>query len=105
MNYVITIVYIIQILYNQQLIKAYQDFQFYDYCMTFILHFTPFMMKLSVQHMGDTFLTLTKFQLSYQTYHFEFFPFSMIERSGSILFTTGKFTRVDYLRIKELDLP
>ena len=55
--------------------------------------------------MGDTFLTITKFQLSYQTYHFEIVPFSMIERSISILFTTGKFTRVDYLRIKELDLP
>ena len=73
--------------------------------MTFVLHFTPFMMKLSVQHMGDTFLTLTKFCLSYQTYHFEIVPFSTIERSISILFTTGKFTRVDYLRIKELDLP
>ena len=73
--------------------------------MTFVLHFMPFMIKLSVQHMGDTFLTLTKFRLSYQTYHFEIFPFSMIKRSVSILFTTGKFTRVDYLRIKELDLP
>ena len=29
----------------------------------------------------------------------------MIERSVAILFTTGKFTRVDYLRIKKLDLP
>ena len=65
----------------------------------------PLMMKLSVHHMGDTFLTLTKFRLSYQTYHFEIVPFSMNERSISILFTTGKFTRVDYLRIKELDLP
>ena len=27
--------------------------------MTFLLHFTPFMMKLTVQHMGDTLLTLT----------------------------------------------
>ena len=38
-------------------------------------------------------------------YHFEIFPFSMTERSISILFTTGIFTRVDYLRINELDLP
>ena len=73
--------------------------------MAFVLHFMPFMMKLSVQHRGDTFLMLTKFCLSYQTYHFEIVPFSMIERSASILFTTGKFIRVDYLRIKELDLP
>ena len=29
----------------------------------------------------------------------------MIERSISISFTTGIFTRVDYLRINELDLP
>ena len=29
----------------------------------------------------------------------------MIERSVSISFTTGIFTRVDYLRINELDLP
>ena len=29
----------------------------------------------------------------------------MIERSVSILFTTGKLTRVEYLRIKQLDLP
>ena len=29
----------------------------------------------------------------------------MIERSASILVTTGIFTRVDYLRINELDLP
>ena len=73
--------------------------------MTFVLRFTPFTMKLLVQHTGDTFLTLTKFRLSDQTYHFEIVPFSMIERSVSILFTTGKFTRVDYLRIKALDLP
>ena len=73
--------------------------------MIFVLHFTSFMMKLLVLHMGDTFLTLTKFHLSYQTYHFEFVPFSTVEISVSILFTTGKFTRVDYLRIKELDLP
>ena len=46
-----------------------------------------------------------KFRLSYQTYHFEIVPFSTIERSASILVTTGIFTRVDYLRINELDLP
>ena len=36
---------------------------------------------------------------------FEIVPFSMIERSTSTLVTTGIFTRVDYLRINELDLP
>ena len=67
--------------------------------MIFVLHFMPFMIILMVQHMGDTFLTLTKFRLSYQMYHFEIVPFSTVERRVSILFTTGKFTRVDYLRI------
>ena len=62
----------------------------------------PFMMKLMVQHMRDAFLTLTNF--NYLTKHITL-KFSTIERSVSRLFTTGKFTRVDYLRIKELDLP
>ena len=73
--------------------------------MTFVLHFMPFMMKLTVQHMGDTFLTLTHFDYLTRHITLKLFPFSTIERSISILFTTGKFTRVDYLRIKELDLP
>ena len=67
--------------------------------MIFVLHFMPFMMKLLVQHMGDTFLTLTKFCLSYQTYHFEIVPFSMIERSVSILFTTGKLSENKRVRL------
>ena len=49
-------------------------------------------------HKGH-FPDLYKFRLSYQTYHFE------IERSASMLVTTGIFTRVDYLRMNELDLP
>ena len=72
--------------------------------MTFVLHFMPFMMKLMVQHTGDTFPDPYKFQLSYQIYHFEIVPFSTIERSVSISFNTGIF-RIDYLRINELDLP
>ena len=73
--------------------------------MTFVLHFMPFMMKLLVQHMSDTFLTLTN--SDYLTKHItlKLFPFLLIERSLSISFTTGIFTRVDYLRINELDLP
>ena len=35
-----------------------------------------------------------KSRLSYQTYHFEAIPFSTLERSLFILFTTGIFTRV-----------
>ena len=31
----------------------------YDFCMIFVLHFMPLMIKLMVQHMGDTFLILT----------------------------------------------
>ena len=73
--------------------------------MTFVLHFTPFMMKLMVQDMGDTFLTLTNFDYLTKHITLKLFPFLQIERSIFILFTTGKFTRVDYLRIKELDLP
>ena len=46
-----------------------------------------------------------KFRLSYQTYHFEIVSFSTFERSLSISFTTGIFTRVGYLRINKLDLP
>ena len=46
-----------------------------------------------------------KFRLSYQTYHFETVSFSTLERSLFILFTTGIFTRVGYLRINKFDLP
>ena len=71
----------------------------------FVLHFMPFMMKLLVQHMMDTFLTLTN--LDYLTNHItlKLFPFLLIERSLSISFTTGKFIRVGYLGINKLDLP
>ena len=73
--------------------------------MTFVLHFTPFMMKINGAAHGYHFPSPYRFRLSYQTYHFEIVPFSTIERSISISFTTGTFTRVVYLRIKELDLP
>ena len=64
----------------------------------------PFMMKLLVQHMGDTFLTLTNFDYLTKHITLKLFPFLLIERSLSISFTTGIFTRVDYLKINELDL-
>ena len=73
--------------------------------MTFVLHFMPFMMKLPVQHTGDTFLSLTNFDYLTKHITLKLFPFLLIKRSLSILFTTGIFTRVDYLRINELDLP
>ena len=39
----------------------------YDFCTTFVLHFTPLMMKFMEQHMGDTFLILT--DLDFLTIH------------------------------------
>ena len=65
----------------------------------------PFMMKLMVQHMGDTFPTLTDLDYLTKTYHFETIPFITIERSLSISFTTGIFTRIDHLRINKFNLP
>ena len=52
----------------------------YDSCMTFLLHFMPFMMELLVQHMGDTFPTLM--DLDYLTKHItlKLFPFLQKER-------------------------
>ena len=73
--------------------------------MTFVLHFTPIIEEIIGAAHGCHFPDPYQFQLSYQIYHFEIVPFSTIERNVSILFTTGIFTRVDYLRINELDLP
>ena len=65
----------------------------------------PFMMKLPVQHTMDTLLTLKNFD--YLTKHIilKLFPFLLIERSLSISFTTGIFTRVNHLRINKFNLP
>ena len=41
--------------------------QIYDFCMTFVLHFMPLMMKFMVQHMGNTFPILT--DLDFLTIH------------------------------------
>ena len=55
--------------------------------------------------MGDTFPTPT--DLNYLTKHITLktIHFTTIERSLSMLFTTGILTRVYSLRIKELNLP
>ena len=66
-------------IYDRQLIKAYQDFQFYDFCMTFVLYFTPFMMILPVQHMTDTFLTLTNFDYLTKHITLKLFPFLQLK--------------------------
>ena len=73
--------------------------------MTFVLHFyTIYDENTGIAHDGH-FPDPYKFRLSYQTYHFEIVSFSTLERSLSISFTTGIFTRVGYLRINKFDLP
>ena len=62
----------------------------------------PFMMKLMVQHTGDTFPTLTN--LDYLTNHISLKLSSFLQIERSVFITTGIFTRVDYLRIKEQKL-
>ena len=48
--------------------------------MTFVLHFMPFMMKLTVQHTGDTFLTLT--DLEYLTKYITLKLFPLLQLKG-----------------------
>ena len=67
--------------------------------MTFVLHFTPFMIKLMVQHMGDTFPILT--DLDYLTNHSSMKLSFFLQMEKSIFITTGIFTRVDYPRINK----
>ena len=56
----------------------------YDFCMTFVLHFTSFMIKLMVQHTGDTFPTLTDF--NYLTKHVTLKLFPFLELKGAHLY-------------------
>ena len=71
--------------------------------MTFVLYFyTIYDENTSTAHDGH-FPDPYKFRLSYQTYHFEIDSFSTFE-SLFILFTTGIFTRVGYLRINKFNL-
>ena len=61
--------------------------------MTFVLHFMPFMMKLPVQHMSDTFLALTNFNYLTKYITLKLFPF--LQLKGAYLY---------YLQLL-LDLP
>ena len=73
--------------------------------MTLVLYFYTIYDEItSAAHKGH-FPDLYKFLLSYQTYHFEIVSFSTLERSLIISFTTGIFTRVDYLKINKCNLP
>ena len=74
----------------------------YDFCMTFVIHFVPLVIKLMVQHTADTFQILT--DLDYLTNHSSMKLSSFLQMEKSILTTTGTFTRVDYLRIKQINL-
>ena len=52
--------------------------------MTFVLYFTPFMIKPMVQHMGDTFPTLT--DLDYLTKHITLKLFPLLQLEGVHLY-------------------
>ena len=52
--------------------------------MTFVLHFTPLMMKLMVQHMGDTFPTLM--DSNYLTKHITLKLFPLLKLKGAYLY-------------------
>ena len=69
--------------------------------MTFVLYFYTSHDEITGAGHNGHFPDPYKFRLSYQTYHFEIVSFSMFERSLSLSFTTGIFTRVDYLRINK----
>ena len=73
--------------------------------MTLVLHFMPLVMKLTVQYTGDTFPNLT--DSNYLTKHITLKLFPLLQLKGAYLckFTTGIFTRVDYLRINKFNLP
>ena len=53
----------------------------YDFCMTFVLHFMPLMMKLMVQHTGDTFPILM--DLKYLTKHITLKLFPLLQLKGA----------------------
>ena len=70
----------------------------YDFCTIFVLHFVPFMIKLTVQHMGDTFPILTDLDQLTNYSSMKLSSFLQTERNEVTI--AGTFTRVDYLRIK-----
>ena len=73
--------------------------------MAFVLHFYTIYDENTGTAHDEHFPDPYKFTLSYQTYHFEIVSFSTLERSLFILFTTGIFTTVGYLRINKFNLP
>ena len=73
--------------------------------MTFVLYFYTIYDKNTSTAHGGHFPDPYKFRLSYQTNYFEIVSFSTLKRSLFILFTTGIFTRVGYLRINKFELP
>ena len=60
------------------------------------------MQKSSVQHTGDTFPILT--DLDYLTKHSSLKLSSFLQIERKVFITTGIFTRVDDLRIKQINL-
>ena len=91
MNVVIAIIYFIRILYDQQLIKAYQEFMIlYDICITLCAIYD----KLLVQHTGDTFPILTDLDQLTNYSSMKLSSFLQTERNEVTI--AGTFTRVDY---------
>ena len=73
--------------------------------MTFVLYFyTIYDENTGTAHGGHF---PDPYKLDYLTKHItlKLFPFQLSKRSLFILFTTGIFTRVSYLRINKFDLP
>ena len=70
----------------------------YDFCMTFVLHFVPFMIKLTVQHTGDTFPILKDLDQLTNYSSMKLSSFLQTERNEVTI--AGTFTRVDYPQIK-----
>ena len=66
--------------------------------MVTVLHFVPFMIKLTVQHTGDTFPILT--DLDQLTNHSSMKLSSFLQTERNEFIIAGTFTRVHYLRIK-----
>ena len=71
----------------------------YDFCTIFVLHVAPCMIKITVQHTGDTFLILT--DLDILTNHSSMKFSSILQMEKNIITTTGTFIRVDYLRLNK----
>ena len=73
--------------------------------MTLVLYFYAIYDEITSTAHDGTFLTLTNFDYLTKHITLKLFPFLLIERSLSISFTTGKFARVDHLRINKFNLP